>query len=472
MNILTKDQFSELINRYKESFFVICAGNGVLKSNECAAYIAISQESAKKYFDSIVEQLPENMKEFSTPRMSNIENIYSFSGFFNQISFKYIYIVDLGIVEKGNFIKKNIENVEYVSERLKGFNDNDVIYSIYTKENIAFSPTEEFKQCFFSNTTEVKQFITQYNNENLGLYSSFFELDKVANGCINDLLNCYFDGKDCSGWDIVEAAYRIYNENCLNEEEVEKIVNDKKLAILVATDGSNYVMTQRNNAIFFTSNKQAENFLKRNKNNITHEFKLYTVENVETFEKLISNSRVIYIDGEKHSIPIDFLIGVGARKKWESIEEVKQKAISLWNKDKLYIILSINNANLQKNTSIPYVVDANPFYLWIFENYEDAKKFIDKNNKTKLNNKYPIGIIDNSKILWSLKTTLSIANALNIPDVEFNPDEYECIYFKIKELFEFNGEELSNNFSILTTKNAEAQNVQIHFNPFSFDEDE
>lgn len=315
MNILTKDQFSELINRYKESFFVICAGNGVLKSNECAAYIAISQESAKKYFDSIAEQLPENMKEFSTLRMSSIENIYSFSGFFNQISFKYIYIVDLGIVKKDNFIKKNIENVEYVSGRLKGFNDNDVIYSIYTKENIAFSPTKEFKQCFFSNTTEVNQFITQYNNENLGLYSSFFELDKVANGCINDLLNCYFDGKDCSGWDIVEAACRIYNENCLNEEEVEKIVKDKKLAILLATDGSNCVMTQRNNAIFFTSNEQAEKFLKRNKNNITHEFKLYTVENVEIFEKLISNSRVIYIDGEKHSIPINFLIGVGVRKK-------------------------------------------------------------------------------------------------------------------------------------------------------------
>lgn len=329
MEKLTKEQFNEIISKYKNSFYIICAGNGVLKNNECAGYIAISEETAKNYFDSIVNYLPENMRKFSTMKFSNVENIYSFCGLFNRSSFKYINLVDFGIVEKSNFIKKNMDNVEYIYKRLKGFKDNDLIYSIYTKEGKAFSPTAVFRQCFFSTNTEIKQFIEQYNNEELGLYGAWFEIDELANNGLNDLLDCCFDGRECSGWDIVEAVCRIYDENSLNAEEIQKIVSNKKLSILGAIDGSNYVMMQRYNAIFFTSNEKAERFLERSKSNITHEFRLLTVEKIEGFNKLISDSRVVYIDGEKHSTPINFLRGVelgfkNSERERNEVQEEKQ----------------------------------------------------------------------------------------------------------------------------------------------------
>lgn len=172
----------------------------------------------------------------------------------------------------------------------------------------------------------------------------------------------------------------------------------------------------------------------------------------------------------------EFLFKMGLsknQKKWTSMEDVKNKAISLWNKDKLYVILSLNSANLQNNTSVPYIVNVNPKCLWIFEDYDKAKKFIDKYNR-KLNGKYPIGIIDKDKIIYSLKTTLSIAYALHIPDVEFNPEEYDCIHFDIREFFAINGQQLINNFSALVPeKNADgSENIYLTFNPFSFDKNE
>lgn len=472
MENLTKEQFSELIEKYKDSFYMICAGNGALKSNDCALHIAISEESAKKFFDSIIDSLPNEMKEFSVIKMVNFNDVYSFGKFFDRPSFKYIYLIDFGFIPKDHFIKKNLENVEFICERLKGFKDNDLIYSVYKKDNNAFCPTEEFKQFFFSNTSEVTQFINQYNNEELGLYSSSFEIDLAINGYFNDLLDICFDGRYCSGWDVIEAIYRIYNTNTLNEDDIENLIKSTKLGILAATDRSNYIMMQRNNTIFFTSAEKAKKFSERNKNVQTHNFSFYTIEKLEAFENLIGDSKVIYIDGEKHCSPLSFLIGLGLRNKqknWESMDEVKEKAISLWNKDKLYIILSMNNVNSNNNTSIPYIVSGNSQYLWIFEDFEAAKRFAYKVHGKTINNNYLVGIIDNSKAIWSLKTTLLIANALNIPEVEFNTNEYECIHFPIKDFFEFNNTELTNNFSTLVPAGSENANYQVHFNPFSFE---
>ena len=221
METISIEKFIEVITKYKESLCIVCAGNGALKSEYYAIYLATSEESAKNFFDSIVNELPEHMRTFSTVKLTNFDDIYSFGSFFNQPSFKFICLVDYGVIEKDNFIKKNPENVEYIYERVKNLNDNDFIYSVYKKDNNAFHPTEEFKQHFFSNKIEVDQFIKQYNNEELGLFASPFEFDVMINGNINETLNCCFDGRDCSGWDMGQALYKHYRENELNEHNLK-----------------------------------------------------------------------------------------------------------------------------------------------------------------------------------------------------------------------------------------------------------
>lgn len=62
MTYLSKEEFEKIIEENKDSIYVICAGNGILKNSDCAAWISTSEKSAKDFFDSIVNNLPENMK--------------------------------------------------------------------------------------------------------------------------------------------------------------------------------------------------------------------------------------------------------------------------------------------------------------------------------------------------------------------------------------------------------------------------
>jgi hypothetical protein len=483
MENLTKEMFNEIIKQ-NETFYVICAGGGILRSNECAAYIATTEESAKKYFDSIIEDLPENMKQFSVVTKNGAKDLYDFCEFFNGDSYKYITLLDYGFIVREYFVRTNMENVKQFCEILKDFNENDLIYSVYTKDRRVFCTKEKIKQHFFSSLTKVNEFISQYNNEQLGLYTYGFELDLIANGYVHDMLPCDFDGIDCTGWDIVDAALRIVDANKLSDEETEKIFKTEKLYMLEVADGQdhettqtdnvikvkNNIITRMQNLILFTSVEQANKFLNRNRYAINYQVRLVLFENLDSCKNVIANSGAIYINGEKHTLQEDFLVAIGAvkkKRKWNSIEEVKEKAISIWNKSKLYIILALN-ANLPNNKSIPFV-NGQSNSLWIFEELDAAKAFVDMNNFPKIDGKYPIGVIDNSKILFSLNTTLSIANALNVAGVNFNLGEYEQIYFPIKDLYELAGKELTNNFSTIGSEGSEGQNPNVFFNPFSLD---
>lgn len=308
MENLTKEKINEFITKNKESFYIICANGGLLKNRDCAGFIANSEESARRFFNTIINELPEEMRKFSVMKISNIDDMYSFSGYFNNSSYKYINFIDFGIIEKEYFLKKSKENVEYIYDRIKNFYDNGRIYTIFSKNGNAFCPFEKFTQFFFTNPKDVVEFINRYNTEELGLYSLYFMIDNLMYGLVNDTLNSCFDGRYCSGWDIVEAASIVHNNSFINPKQIKELIGGKTLLILVEVDGSNRIIQQNYNPVFFTSQEKATRFMTdNNTTNKERRFGMVQIERKDVILDLVKNANLVYIDSEKHCTVQDFL---------------------------------------------------------------------------------------------------------------------------------------------------------------------
>lgn len=316
MEKVTKEQLNKLISEHKDTICIICVNKGVLMTNDCAAFIAINENDANVFFESIKGDLPGEIKEFSAMKFSALVDAYSLSGLFNRSSFKYINVINYGIFEKDELIEKNSENIDYIRNRITGFLDNTKIYSVFNKNNTAFSPLHDYRQYFFSTENEATIFMNQYNNEELNLYVSWIQIDSIVNGVLSDILKSAFDGRNCSGYDINQAVNDVFRSNTIDVNEINDIFNNGKFYILAAEDGSNYIMREFGNTLFFTSKEKVEEFKLRNKANMTHNFGLFSIPkgSESNYLKFIQNTKYISINAEKHCSVETFLTGIGLNK--------------------------------------------------------------------------------------------------------------------------------------------------------------
>ena len=475
MNELTFEEANELIVKNKDSVFILCGGGNILISQNTALYIAFSEESAKKYFDSWVDNLPDNCKEFSAYKIEKITGLRDLAGYFSKPSYRYIVIIDYGYVSKEGFILKNEQNIEHIYNRMKGSRDNSLIGTILTKDFKLFSLTTPFKQIFLTRNQDVTEFIDKYNTEELGLNCKCLTVsDIVLGGRIDDLLNCSFDGVDCSGWDVIEGIIKVFNDNFVGSAYIKDIFENKNNGVIISKETGKDPVKLYGNLIVFTSKEIADIYMKKYIKDGETKYEYKEITDKTEYMKLANNSKFIFVNEQVHCRLRDFFMGLGLvkeQREWKTIEEVKEKVNEVWGRDKLYIILSLMPQNIKGNTSVPYIVDMNRKCLWIFEKLEEAKSFIDMADKGKINGKYPIGIIDSSKIPFNLNTTLSIAAALGIPDIEINPEQFDCLHISIQEFFEFGNKVLDTNFSVLQTDEEYKNNpaTGVFFNPFNLE---
>ncbi|MDO4526341.1 MAG: hypothetical protein Q4B61_13540 [Bacteroidales bacterium] len=142
-------------------------------------------------------------------------------------------------------------------------------------------------------------------------------------------------------------------------------------------------------------------------------------------------------------------------------------ALELAEKDRVFIILDSRQSFMREGHGFPLVGNG----IYLFNNYDDAKDCIDRNNIDRWESAYPIGSLEKSDKFTNIKNTLMIANALGIANVFLD----ETYYFNtewflnavgIKNRMEFNmrlTEEESNNVDSMMKESK----IPLRFNPIN-----
>ncbi len=140
-------------------------------------------------------------------------------------------------------------------------------------------------------------------------------------------------------------------------------------------------------------------------------------------------------------------------------------ALELAEKDRVFIILDSRQSFMREGHGFPLVGNG----INLFNNYDDAKDCIDRNQIDRWESAYPIGTLEKSDKFTNIKNTVMIANALGIANVFLD----ETYYFKtewflnavgIKGRMEFNvrlTETESNN----TDSMMKESKIPLRFNP-------
>ena len=145
------------------------------------------------------------------------------------------------------------------------------------------------------------------------------------------------------------------------------------------------------------------------------------------------------------------------------------RAKEILNQKELFIVLSATQANMIHGVSVPFVgmSERGEKVLYLFNAYDKAKKFIEKQNNC-VGGLYPIAKIDKEKKGYRLTDILQIAISLGIKSFDFNLMEDDVFGADITWFLQVNNV-VDNEVSILLSKN-EMQNpesVGVRFNPMS-----
>lgn len=101
----------------------------------------------------------------------------------------------------------------------------------------------------------------------------------------------------------------------------------------------------------------------------------------------------------------------------------EQRARAIAQAEELYVLLSIRQANLISGVSAPYIgqlEDGNRILL-LFETYELAKTYIDRNGYEVLEGIYPIGQLSKNHPTTNLTTILAVARQGGVTLLDINP---------------------------------------------------
>ncbi|MBQ6464532.1 MAG: hypothetical protein IJJ59_14490 [Pseudobutyrivibrio sp.] len=143
------------------------------------------------------------------------------------------------------------------------------------------------------------------------------------------------------------------------------------------------------------------------------------------------------------------------------------RAKEIINQKEIYVILSAKQANLIHGISIPFigVTDEGKKVLYLFNTYDKAKKFVEK-QKNVIGDVYPIAKLDNNKNGYSLVDTLKIAKSLGITGFDYNIMESDVFGADIAWFLKVNGIS-DGELTILLSKEEmnNPKDIGIRFNP-------
>lgn len=120
-------------------------------------------------------------------------------------------------------------------------------------------------------------------------------------------------------------------------------------------------------------------------------------------------------------------MGIFNRKRKEveenqqSEEQVIEKAKKYGNAEKLYLLLSVKQANMLNGVSVPYICEKNDRKsLLVFSSLDWAKEYMDKYDYEILEKIYPIGCIKKGHNYYNLQAICNEAVQCGVDDITFD----------------------------------------------------
>lgn len=140
-------------------------------------------------------------------------------------------------------------------------------------------------------------------------------------------------------------------------------------------------------------------------------------------------------------------------------------ALELVEKERVFILLNPRYTYMREGHGLPLVGNG----IFLFNNYDDAKKYINKAGLEHWDEFYPIGTLDKANRFTNIKNTLMIANAMGIENIFLDGKNFFQTYWFLKTV----GIEDKMQFEVRLTA-VESENIKevmkkselpIRFNP-------
>lgn len=113
-------------------------------------------------------------------------------------------------------------------------------------------------------------------------------------------------------------------------------------------------------------------------------------------------------------------------------EQMIRVARKIADLSEIYIVLSTSQADMQNGLSIPYIgTFKESKILFLFDSYDKAKRYLEKNGYEVLEDIYAIGKLSKDSKIHSLQNILNIAWKLGVDWFDFNPLEPDAAGYNI-----------------------------------------
>ena len=412
--------------------WLICVNNNcVLRRNDCAYFIAKTEEDAFNYYKSIKNELPPNLNFSATD--ININDINTFSLLYNNTNYPRFYIVNYGYISSMQLIKRFPNMAEEIKNAIIR---NNYLYTVLDAKEIP-----NITHSFYSS----EELAHHYGNKIVKVSIN----QVLQNLC--DVCAYLFDEKLVYGFDFYEGVSSGFRHLHLDIDTLTEAIQDKELVSFKDLNNSNAIFP-----IFIKDdNKSLELF---NSNGL----QMYNITDYKEWASSINGNDIpIIINGIIKYAYVSDVYVIKTQSQQHSIGHAIKAVTQAAQAPYMYILLS----GQESRKGLPFLVNNdNNLGLLLFYDKNEAFKYI---NECKVNAE--VGLIDNNSIGQSLKTLAIISIYLNIKTIEFcykapindtMAEQNLCV--SLKEVIHFM-DIFDTSISLLTTN---SNIVQPNFNKY------
>ena len=447
MNMLKREDLQQFVGK---TMYVLCINKGILRHQQCAYWIAETDEDAKEYFNSVKENLPANA-EFSTVELE-IDDITAFSLLFNTGNFPGFEIVKHGRVPASELW---VHDTKMTIKVRDAFWKNGGIYLAIGEDG---KPVVEK----IGNSHIINSFYSTPELAEVHGKPQYIPTIIMRKGMFpKDVFCNTLDGEVVYGYDFYDGMMSALRHLHTDIDIINELLENKELIILAANDGSGTIAQYLGYPVFFLSKEGALQFLAHNKEAFTSELTTYSLEKpVEAISILTKDlqwedSYIMSDDGTMHLCYINDIIGhYTGNKSFGCDMKFIKKAFNA-----PYMYITTSKKENRKGKPYGYAIDENTTFLQVFYDKEFAKQYLDNENVPA-----EIGLIDNSKPIFNMKTLSLLAYHMQITSIEFVEADGDIVCVPIRQILDVM-DIFDYSLSILVPTNVNSEPT-IDFNPY------
>lgn len=422
MSMLKREDLQQFVGK---SMRVICINNGILRHQQCAYWIAETDEDAREYFDSVKKNLPANA-EFSTIGLE-IDDITAFSLLFNTGNFPGFEIVKHGRVPASELW---VHDTKMTIKVRDAFWKNGGVYLAIGEGGKPIAEkigNAHIINSFYSTLELAEAHGTPQYIPAIIMRKGMFPKDVFCNT---------LDGEVVYGYDFYDGMMSALRHLHTDIDTINELLENKKLISLASNDGSGAIAQYLGYPVFFLSNDGALQFFAHNREAFTSELKPFSLEkpvegiSILTKDLKYEDAYIMSDDGTMHLCYIKDIIShfTGDKSFGSAIKFVKRA----FNAPDMYVMTSKREGRQGK--PMTHEVNNGVAFIDLFYKKEDAFDFIGKNEIPA-----EVGKVDNSKLLYNLQTLALTAYHMGIKGfmlIDIVDGHYDSVAVPFENIFD------------------------------------